>query len=62
MYWGLRISMKDDLTEGRFEEKREMWVEEDLWDEQGGGRRVRDEGGMEGGWKFGRDGGRRSRT
>ena len=41
--------MKDDLAEGRFEEKRWMWVEEDLWDVEEGGRRVRDEGGIEGG-------------
>jgi hypothetical protein len=26
VYWELRISMKDDLTEGRFEKKWWMWV------------------------------------
>ena len=51
--------MKDDLTEGRFGKKE---VEEDFWDVEGGERRVRGGGGMEGGRKFGGDGGRRSRT
>jgi len=59
VYRGLRISMKDDLAEGRFGKKE---VEEDLWDVEGGERRVRGGGGMEGGRKFGGDGGRRSRT
>lgn len=54
--------MKDDLTEGGFERKGWICVEEDLRDVQGGRQRVRDEGGMEGGWKFGRDEGRRPRT
>lgn len=54
--------MKDDLAEGRFEKKRWICVEDDLWEMEGDRRRVRDEGGMEGGRKFGGDGGRRPRT
>ena len=50
------------LRRGQIENKRRTCSANVLWDTLGRGGRLRAKEGTEGGWRFGGDGGRRSRT